>query len=70
MCVIPTLITCIGICGTRALWAAFVVPVWHDIRVVCLSYPLAWIITSNLFILYYLRGSWMKRHFRSTASSV
>ena len=58
---IPTLITCIGICGTRVLWVNFVVPQWHDIRAVALSYPVAWIFTSAVFIIYYLQGGWMRR---------
>lgn len=58
---LPTLITCIGICGTRVLWVNLIVPRWHDIRAVALSYPVAWVFTSAVFILYYLHGGWMRR---------
>lgn len=57
---IPTLITCIGICGTRVLWIFFIVPLRHDIQTIALSYPVAWIFTSLIFIIYYYRGNWMK----------
>lgn len=58
---IPTLITCIGICGTRILWILAVVPRWHDIQTIALSYPVAWIFTSLVFILYYRSGKWIHR---------
>lgn len=66
---IPTLITCIGICGTRVLWISFVVPYRHDIRTVALSYPAAWIFTSTVFILYYRFGGWMKRQISKKADT-
>lgn len=63
---IPTLITCIGICGTRVFWISAIVPRWHDIRVVALSYPAAWIFTSFAFILYYQNGGWLRRQIPKT----
>lgn len=62
---IPTLITTLGICGVRAAWCALIVPRWHDIRVVALSYPAAWIFTAIIFIIYYLQGGWLKRRIKA-----
>ena len=32
--------------------------------------PLAWTITSAVFILHYLHGNWIEHHLRSTSSSI
>lgn len=56
-CWIPMLITCIGICVLRVVWIVIAVPIKPDIKTVLFSYPLTWIITSVLFIIYYHRFS-------------
>ena len=50
---IPTIITAVGVCVTRVAWVFLVVPVWHDIQAVCVSYPISWAITSAAFFIYY-----------------
>lgn len=57
----PMIITCTGICVLRVVWIAAAVPVWRDIRCVCLSYPISWSVTSLVFIAYYLHGGWLRR---------
>ena len=37
------------------------VPRYHTIATVELSYPLTWTLASLLFILYYKRGDWLNR---------
>lgn len=61
---IPMIITCLGTCVLRIVWIAAAVPVWNDLQTVLLSYPIAWIVTSILFIIYYLRGNWLRRRIR------
>ena len=58
----PMLITAIGICGLRVIWLLAVVPFWHELEVLAFSYPLTWVITSIFFIIYYLKGNWLKRN--------
>lgn len=53
--VIPTMITALGICVLRTVWMFTVVPRWHEIIAITISYPISWILTSLTFILYYLR---------------
>lgn len=53
-CWIPMFISCAGICVIRVLWIMFAVPLRHDIYNIMFSYPLTWVVTSILFILYYL----------------
>lgn len=56
-CWIPMLITCVGICVLRVVWILLAVPVRPDIKTVIFSYPLTWVTTSILFIIYFHRFS-------------
>lgn len=57
---IPMLITCGGICGLRVIWLFTAVPRWNSMKTVMASYPITWVITSILFLVYY---SWYtKKH--------
>lgn len=51
--VIPTCITAMGICVFRTIWMFTVVPFWHEILAIVISYPISWIMTSAAFIVYY-----------------
>lgn len=51
---IPTILTCGGVCLIRIIWLGTVVQVHHTIQMVCYSYPISWCLTSVLFIIYYL----------------
>ena len=57
---IPMLITCGGICGLRVLWLLLVVPKWNSMKTVMLSYPMTWVVTSVLFLIYY--SYYVKKH--------
>ncbi len=58
---VPTLLTCIGVCGLRVAWIALAVPVWPTLVTVMASYPITWTVTSLCYIVYYARGNWLKR---------
>lgn len=57
----PMLITVIFICGLRMAWLFFVLPKYHTMDMVAFSYPVSWVVTGLIFIIYYLRGKWLKR---------
>lgn len=57
----PMLLTCMGICALRVGWLLAAVPLNPCVEMVAFSYPITWVITSALFILYYLRGNWLKK---------
>ena len=59
--IIPMLLTCFGICVLRVIWILVIVPFRPEVSTVAFSYPLTWTVTSVLFIVYYLRGNWLKR---------
>lgn len=52
----PTIITALGICVFRTIWMFTVVPAWHEILAITISYPISWIMTSTAFIIYYNRA--------------
>lgn len=64
--ILPMFITCMGICVLRVVWIMAAVPVWPDIRTVCLSYPITWSVTSVIFLIYYLQGGWLRRRIKRT----
>lgn len=51
---IPTLITLLGVCVLRLIWVAIVLKVSPTINAIIYSYPVTWIATAILFIIYYL----------------
>ena len=59
--VIPTVLTCFGVCILRVVWIMAVVPIRPSVLMVAASYPITWSVTSILFIIYYLQGGWLRR---------
>lgn len=58
---IPTLMTCGGVCVLRVVWILFILPLRPEFLTVVISYPITWVITSLLFVIYYLHGGWLRR---------
>lgn len=50
---VPMLLTCGGVCILRVLWILFVVPLHPGLQTIIFSYPVTWLITAALFIVYY-----------------
>ncbi len=50
----PMILTSLGVCALRVLWLFTIVPLRPQVSTVIYSYPLAWIVTSVLFIIYYI----------------
>ena len=61
---IPTILTCFGVCLLRILWVLLAVPRNPDLITVIWSYPITWTFTSLLFIIYYFHGGWLRRRRR------
>lgn len=59
--VIPTIMTALGVCVLRVAWILIAVPLRPEVSTMAFSYPLTWGVTSVMFIIYYLRGNWLKR---------
>lgn len=64
----PTVLTCVGVCVLRIAWIWIGVPIKHDIYMVMLCYPVTWTVTSVWYVIYYVRGNWLKRRIAATAA--
>jgi len=59
--VMPTVITGTCVCAFRILWVLTVVTRYHTIEMLCITYPLSWLLASIVFIIAYLRGTWLHK---------
>lgn len=57
----PTIITGVCICCFRVLWVLLVVSRWHTIEVLCIVYPISWVLAATVFLTAYLRGTWLRK---------
>ena len=51
---VPMFMTMFGICILRIVWIFFIVPMNPTLKMTILNYPVTWILTAVLFIIYYL----------------
>ena len=63
--VVPTAITVVCVCVFRVLWVLIAVSRLHTIEMLCLAYPLSWILASAAFFVSYLRGNWLRKQIAS-----
>ena len=61
---VATMFTLGGVCVLRLIWLLGVVPRYYTLQMLLLSYPITWSITSSMFVIYYLKGGWLKRAIR------
>lgn len=50
---IPMLLNCGGICGIRIFWTLIVFPLYPTVEMLELNFPVSWIITLLMFLIYY-----------------
>ena len=60
----PSVLTLTGVCLLRVIWLLGVVPFNRTLNMVLFCYPLTWTVTSLLFVVYYVKGGWLKRSIR------
>lgn len=60
----PMLIICFGSCGLRILWILLAVPQWHTVQTVAFCYPVTWVVTATVFVIYYCRMNWLRRNIK------
>ena len=56
----PTVIMCVCICLLRVLWILLVVSRFHTITVLCMIFPISWILCAGIFLGVYLKGDWLR----------
>ena len=50
---IPMILSCGGVCGIRIFWTLVVCPRYPTIEMLELNFPVSWIVTLLMFIIYY-----------------
>ena len=65
-----TLITALCICVFRIAWIFSMLPLFHDIRVIYLCYPLSWMLSSLVMTIFYFKGSVIGKTIRSAAETL
>ena len=55
---IPTFLTALGICVFRSVWMFLVIPHWHEIEGITISYPISWGVTFAVAVGLFL---WLTR---------
>lgn len=60
----PTLISIIGICGTRILWVFLIFPTYHSLTSLYVSYPVSWFISFAAQVVCFIivKKRMMKRY--------
>ena len=43
------------------IWLVIATSIWNDFSVVVISYPLTWTLASLCYLVYYLKGGWLKK---------
>lgn len=49
-------------CGLRMLWILISVPIFNNIIVVFMGWPITWTISTIWFFIYYKKGNWIKKY--------
>ena len=52
--VIPTVVSLVGACGLRLVWVATVFPIYHTPASLYISYPISWLVTGLVHIIFFL----------------
>ncbi|MCI8958932.1 MAG: MATE family efflux transporter [Lachnospiraceae bacterium] len=50
---VPMVLCLFGVCALRVGWILFAVPLNRNIYTIMFSYPLTWVITTGMFLVYY-----------------
>ena len=48
-------------CGLRMTWILTSVPIFHNIEVVLLGWPISWLASTIIFIIYYRKAKWLPK---------
>ena len=57
----PVVIVGLGICLLRIIWIGTLFTAVHTLFVLCLCYPVSWVVTGAVLYIYFRRGGWKTR---------
>lgn len=49
----PMVISIIGVCIFRIIYLGILMPVHHSLDVLCIMYPVSWVLTGMMYLIYY-----------------
>lgn len=58
--IVPMVVMALCWCAVRVVYISFVAPLFDNIRVVFMVYPITWTLSSIVFLIYYLKGNWRR----------
>ncbi|MEG1731572.1 MAG: MATE family efflux transporter, partial [Longicatena sp.] len=59
---VPMIVMVTCWCGLRMAWILTTVPIFHDIGVVFMGWPITWIASSIWLFIYYRKGTWLTKN--------
>ncbi len=63
-----TIISALSICVFRILWLTILLPMYNDIRVLFLCYPVSWTLSSIATVIFYFKGSVIKKTIKQSSA--
>ena len=51
--VAPMVISIFGVCVFRVIYLSVLMPIFHSLDVLCIMYPISWLLTEVLYLIYY-----------------
>ena len=64
---IPMIITGLSICVFRVVWILWVLPLHNTLGMICISYPISWVMGTIAFFIYYKKGKWLTKRLSAEA---
>lgn len=62
---IPMIITGLSICVFRVVWILWILPLHNTLGMICISYPISWVMGTIAFFIYYKKGKWLTKRLPS-----
>ena len=58
---VPMVVMIVCWCICRVLWITITVSMFHDIRFVFMGWPVTWLLSSTVLIIYYFKVNWLPK---------
>jgi len=65
--IMPMIISLSCMCAFRILWLAVLIPIFPSMSTIALCYPASWILNAAVFMIYMVKGNWLRKHEQAAA---
>lgn len=59
---IPMIVMVLCWCVCRVIWITITVSLFHDIRFVFMGWPITWVLSAIILVIYYKKANWLYRY--------